>query len=65
VANRIEAHRERAGLTQAEVAERAGLDLKNYQRTVSGKRNTSLEMLTRIANAIGCRVDSFFDTPSP
>lgn len=41
------------GLTQAELAKRAGVPRSNITRFESGNYNSSLEMMVRIAEALG------------
>jgi transcriptional regulator with XRE-family HTH domain len=55
--------RERAGLTQAEVAERIGTTVSNYQRIEHGLQNVTLETMARVANAIGVAMVEFFGPP--
>jgi transcriptional regulator with XRE-family HTH domain len=52
--------REHAGLTQAEVAERTSMTVTNYQRIEHGQQNVTVEMMVRIANALGVRTADFF-----
>ena len=47
--------RKQQGMTQAELAKRAGLPRSNITRFESGSYNPSLELLVRIAAALGCR----------
>lgn len=44
--------RKMKGLTQAEVAERAGISRTNVSRFESGEYNPTLEMLVKLANAM-------------
>jgi len=62
VALRIGEQRAEAGLTQAQVAERLGTTVTNYQRVEHGLQNVTINTLVRIANAIGVKTSSFFDT---
>lgn len=45
--------RKSAGLTQAQLSERAGISQPNIARLESGKYNPSVEFLERIAKALG------------
>lgn len=47
------AERAKAGLTQSEVAERAGIRRETYLRTENGKTTPHEATKVRIANAIG------------
>ena len=60
VARRMAELREQAGLTQAAVAERTGMTATNYQRIEHGQQNVTVEMMVRIANALGVRTADFF-----
>lgn len=44
--------RERFGLTQASVAERAGIHVNYYARIERGEENPSFEVLERVAKAL-------------
>ena len=48
------------GITQEEAAYRAKLDYSYYNQIEMGKRNPSLEVLSRIAKAIGVNVKDLF-----
>ena len=51
------------GLTSKEVAERAGMTAVNLSYHING--NPSVEILNRIATAIGCDVVELFDPKKP
>jgi transcriptional regulator with XRE-family HTH domain len=53
VGRRISELRERAGLSQAEVAEKLGTTVSNYQRIEHGLQNTTLAMVLKISHIIG------------
>lgn len=42
------------GLTQAEIAERAGMKRVNLSRILSGRRDPAFSSVCRILEAIGC-----------
>lgn len=48
--------REKAGLTQAELAERIGTDQASISRIERGERNITLETLAKLAKVLGLRV---------
>ena len=48
--------RKEKGITQAELARRAGIPRTNITRFESGDYNPSLEMMVRIAAALGMRL---------
>lgn len=48
---------ERLGISNAEVARRAGLSDRRYGNYVSGRREPDLSTLVRIANVLGTSVD--------
>lgn len=60
VARRIGELRTHAGLTQAEVAERIGTTVSNYQRIEHGLQNLTIEIMVRVAGAIGVRTTELF-----
>jgi transcriptional regulator with XRE-family HTH domain len=60
VARRIGELRTEVGLTQADVAERLGMTLTNYQRIEHGLQNLTLKMMVRVANAIGAKTAELF-----
>lgn len=53
VAEQYVRSRKMQGLTQAELAKRAGVPRSNITRFESGSYNPSLEMMVRIAEALG------------
>ena len=55
MARELIAARTRAGLTQAEVAERMGTTQSAVARLEGGKRQPSMRTVQRYASAIGCR----------
>jgi transcriptional regulator with XRE-family HTH domain len=63
VSRRIGELRERAGLTQAQVAEAVGMTLTNYQRIEAGTQNLTLRTLGKVARALGVGVAEFFVAP--
>lgn len=44
------------GLTQAELADRVGTTQSSIARLESGKHKPSLQMLEKVAEALGCKV---------
>jgi transcriptional regulator with XRE-family HTH domain len=48
---------ERLGISNAEVARRAGLSDRRYGNYISGRREPDLSTLVRIANVLGTSVD--------
>ncbi len=59
--NRVRWARERAGITQAELARRAGLERSNLALVESGRRVPSVTTLLRVARALGVPVDALID----
>ena len=53
IAENIRKERRRLGMTQAELAKRTGIPRSNITRFESGSYNPSLELLVRIAAALG------------
>ena len=54
---RIAALRKSAGLTQAELAERAGLQRSHIVRLEQGCYGATIDVLTAIADALECKID--------
>lgn len=52
--------RRQKGLTQAEVAKRAGITVTGYSRYENGQRTPRVDVAKRIANALGSTVDELF-----
>ncbi len=57
LARRVRALREKRGLTQTELAERAGTGQAAIARIESGKAVPKLDLLARIATALGAKLD--------
>jgi len=55
---RVRARRKAAGLSQEELAERAGLHRTYVGGVERGERNTSLLAIERIAQALGCSMSN-------
>ncbi len=52
------------GLTNAMIAERAGITLSTLDKITSGKNtNPKLDTLQAICRVLGCRLDDFDDNP--
>ena len=54
---RIAELRREQDMSQAQLAEAAGLRQSNVSRIEAGKYATTLDILTNIAQALGCKVD--------
>lgn len=65
VSNRIRAHREAAGLTQAELARSVGVTRQTLIAIEQQKYSPSLELAFQIARAFGVGLDDLFDYPQP
>ena len=57
IGNKIRQLREAAGLSQSELAEKTGLLRPNITRIESGKYSTGQDILCKIAQALGKRLD--------
>lgn len=57
IGERIKQLREAAGLTQTQLAEKTGLKQENINRIEKGKYSTGQDILTKIASALGKRLD--------
>ena len=53
--------RDELGLTQAEVAAKSGIHLRDYQRYECGKQKPSVQTAIRIANTLERSVESLFN----
>jgi putative transcriptional regulator len=65
VSNRIRAHREAAGLTQAELARGIGVTRQTLIAIEQEKYSPSLELAFQIARAFGVGLDDLFQYPEP
>lgn len=52
--------RERLGLTQAQIAEKAQITVMSYSRYETGKRDPRIQTAIRIAHALGVTVEELF-----
>lgn len=57
IGRRIAAIRQETGMTQEELAERAGLQPSNIARIERGLYGVSIDVLGNIAGVLGCKVD--------
>lgn len=64
IGQRIARLRERAGLTQADLAEEAGVQPETISRYEAGKLSVPLERLVQIADAFGLRLQDLVYAPS-
>jgi transcriptional regulator with XRE-family HTH domain len=60
VGRRIGQLRLRASLTQAEIAERLGTSVSNFQRIEHGFQNLTILTMAKIARALGVNVGNLF-----
>ncbi|UVM05090.1 helix-turn-helix domain-containing protein [Pseudomonas laurylsulfatiphila] len=58
----VRKHRESLRLSQEELADRAGIDRTYISGVERGARNPTLEVMQRIANALGSDLDVIFST---
>src|SRR3954465_5319015 len=66
VRRRLRELRSRRGLTLAQVAERANIDMSTLSRLESGKRRLALDHVPALAGALGVRSDALLGaTPVP
>lgn len=64
IGNKIRCERKKAGLTQAQLAERCGICSPNLRKYETGKQVPKLTMLKRIADALGISYYNFLG-PEP
>ena len=62
---RLKELREAAGLTQAQLAERAGLHRMGGAKLEQGQREPAWPTLQALASALGVGVDAFSEPPAP
>ena len=55
IAAEVRAAAARAGISNAELAQRTGMSHQSVLRKMRGERPVSVEELIQIANAVGCR----------
>lgn len=65
VSNSIRAHREAAGLTQAELARSIGVTRQTLIAIEQEKYSPTLELAFQIARAFGVGLDDVFQYPAP
>lgn len=63
VTNSIRAHRESAGLTQAELARTVGVTRQTLIAIEQGRYSPTLELAFQLARAFGVGLDDLFDYP--
>jgi transcriptional regulator with XRE-family HTH domain len=61
----VRQYRERAGLTQAQLAERAGLADATISRVERGRLHPSADLIGKLASALGVTVDDLLRRRSP
>lgn len=64
IARNIRAMRCRRGITQAELASRAGVSGGHLCECESGKKIPSLKLIQKLANVLDCRVSELIDGSS-
>jgi len=64
VGRRIGELRERAGITQRQAAEQAGIEVANYQRIENGSQNLTLRTMAAIAAVFELPVTALFEEPT-
>jgi transcriptional regulator with XRE-family HTH domain len=61
IGQRIQLLRDAAGLTQAQLADRAGVNPEHISRIERAEKGPSIELLDRIASALGLPIRDLFD----
>ncbi len=62
---RIAAQRRGVGLTQEQLAERAGVNVKTVQGVEQGRTEPELRTVTRLAKALGTSIENFVPHTAP
>lgn len=62
IGQRIADLRKAAGLTQAQLSKKSGVNVSNLCRIEAGKYSAGLDVLARIAEVLGSRLDLVTDT---
>lgn len=57
IGEQVRQRRESLGMTQAALSERTGLDRANISKIEGGRYNVSIDILSRIAEALGCEIE--------
>jgi len=57
IGQRIEEIRTKKAMTQEQLADLCGLKQHHISRIESGKYSTGIDILGKIADALGCRID--------
>ncbi len=65
LARNVRRLRARAGLTQQATADRAGLDIRHYQKVEHEETNATVATLAHIAAALGVGIAALFKVPRP
>ncbi len=60
---RLTNQRHTRGMTQAEVAQKVGVQIRTYQSYEYNTISPNVETALKIANALGCRVEDIFNLP--
>ena len=61
IGSNIRSLRERKGLTQFELAERAGVTQAHISRCESGCKTPTLKLCVKISAVLGCRIGDIID----
>lgn len=61
----LRAERQRAGLTQAQLAERAGVPVGTLAKAEQGERQVSVGLAASLAQALGLPLDQMVTHPEP
>ena len=57
IGQRIATIRKEKGLTQEQLSQMTGLDRANIGKIENGRYNVSIDILGKICEALGCRID--------
>ena len=65
ISGKLKILREKAGLSQSELAEKAGVPLDSLQNWEQARNEPLPSSLRKIANALGCSLDDLLPGPIP
>ncbi|MCC6334324.1 MAG: helix-turn-helix transcriptional regulator [Myxococcales bacterium] len=65
IAANVRRRRERLGLTQEQLSERAGFDIRFFRFIEQARKDVSVSTLVRLSNVLGCDPGALFKPARP